>query len=315
MNNLLIRVCLNLLAVGCVCFGVSANSAQADLVLTFEGFPLSGSGYYNGPGDFKYNETVSNWWGDEVQAVGSIKVQQVEFSNRQSAFGTWSGFAISNQTDTTTPGYLNPYSSYTGSGAGGSPTYAVAYGYLEVQPTTFIGQSFVFDPNDIAQLNRLPSIYLPANYQAQSVAITNTTYAALAMRDGDGPSKKFGGASGSDPDFFKVSVYGINASSQVLGSRVDFMLADYRFANNSQDYIVNTWQQLDLSSLAGATSLHFNVSSSDVGNFGMNTPGFFALDNLTLTAVPEPSSVVLVLCAGVGFVCRRSKRKMAPTKN
>ena len=41
--------------------------------------------------------------------------------------GYFSGFAISNVTDNTTPGYMNQYSAYPGSGADSSGTYAVAY--------------------------------------------------------------------------------------------------------------------------------------------------------------------------------------------
>ena len=37
-------------------------------------------------------------------------------------------------------------------------------------------------------------------------------------------------------------------------------------------YIVNTWQTVDLTSLAGSKSLGFALSSTDNGPFGMNTP-------------------------------------------
>jgi hypothetical protein len=43
-------------------------------------------------------------------------------------------------------------------------------------------------------------------------------------------------------------------------------------------------------------SLEFGLSSSDSGQYGMNTPAYFAMDHLTL--VPEPASLVLLLCAG-----------------
>ena len=286
-----------------------AGTASADIRLVdFEGFGLPSDGHFNGPVPIQYHETVENWWGDDEQDVGKINVNGVDFSNRQSAFGTWSGFAISNEKDKTTPGFSNPYSAFAGSGANGSSTFAMAFGYQDVQTTPLISQEFVFVPTNITQLNRLPSIYLPANYQAQSIAISNSTYAALSMRDGDPFSKKFGGISGNDPDFFKVSVYGIDAANHVLGTSVDFYLADYRFANNAQDYILNSWQVLDLSALSGAASLHFNVSSSDVGNAGMRTPSYFAIDNLTITAVPEPSSLLLMLGGGLGVAWRYRRR-------
>jgi hypothetical protein len=50
---------------------------------------------------------------------------------------------------------------------------------------------------------------------------------------------------------------------------------------------------MDLTSLGGAKSLSFDYASSDVGQFGINTPLYFAMDNLTLSVVPEPSSALL----------------------
>ncbi|MEL7532419.1 MAG: DUF4465 domain-containing protein, partial [Bacteroidota bacterium] len=60
---------------------------------------------------------------------------------------------------------------------------------------------------------------------------------------------------------------------------VDFYLADYRFTDNTQDYIVKDWVWLDLTSLGDADSLLFGLSSSDTGVSGMNTPAYFCIDN------------------------------------
>jgi hypothetical protein len=67
---------------------------------------------------------------------------------------------------------------------------------------------------------------------------------------------------------------------------VEFYLADYRFADNTQDYILKTWQWVDLTSFGNVDSLEFNLSSSDVGSFGMNTPGYFFIDDFTTADVP-----------------------------
>ena len=88
--------------------------------------------------------------------------------------------------------------------------------------------------------------------------MTNTTYDALSMLNGDSFSKKFGGPTGNDPDFFLLTAYGIDASGHVLPNHVDFYLADFRSADNSLDTIVKTWQFMDLSSLAGATTMAFS---------------------------------------------------------
>jgi hypothetical protein len=121
--------------------------------------------------------------------------------------------------------------------------------------------------------------------------ITNTTYAALSMRDGDFVGKKFGSiynANGdldgtNGEDFLKLTIFSINSLGDTIGS-VEFYLADFRFADSTLDYIVQDWVELDLSGLnaVGETiaTLEFEITSSDVGSFGINTPTYFAMDDL-----------------------------------
>lgn len=208
------------------------------------------------------------------------------FSNTyESTFGTWAGFALSRETDATTPGFGNQFSAFAGSGAGGSLQYGV--GFVDG-----------FTPF-------LPTITLPSGEAALSLAITNTTYAALSMRDGDAFAKKFGGASGNDPDFLLLTITGRDASLVPTG-QVDFYLADYRFADNAQDYIVDAWATVDVSSFgAGTATIEFTLSSSDNGAFGMNTPAYFAVDNVQ--TVPEPVTAGFVLLGLLGLGARRHR--------
>ena len=108
--------------------------------------------------------------------------------------------------------------------------------------------------------------------------ITNSTYAALSMENGDAFAKKFGGDTGDDPDYFKLVVLGYN--NGVYSDSAVFYLADFRFDDNRQDYIIRDWRWFDLSGLGEVDSLHFNLFSSDIGSFGMNTPAYFCMDNL-----------------------------------
>ena len=98
---------------------------------------------------------------------------------------------------------------------------------------------------------------------------------------------------------------GRNSAGNPVGS-VDFYLADYRFADNSRDYIVDTWTQVDLSTLSDATVLTFAMESTDVGQFGMNTPSYFAVDGIHL--VPEPATLMLTVMGAVAAMRCRGRR-------
>ena len=201
--------------------------------------------------------------------AGGFTSRGAGFNNSFSDFGggftAWEGWAYSNATDATTPGPGNQYSALAGGGAGGSANYGVAF-----------TNTFVLDA---------PIVTLPVGTIPLSLRATNTTYTGLSMRDGDAFAKKFGGSSGDDPDWFLLTITGLDAVNQPVGS-VEFYLADYRFSDNAQDYILDDWTNASLASLAGAVKLSFALASSDVGTFGMNTPAYFALDSLSVTRLP-----------------------------
>jgi len=193
-------------------------------------------------------------------------------------WGFWEGFAYSNMSDTTTAGYTNQYSAYTGSGFNsGDDIYAVG----------FVGYSII------------PTVTFPRATSVIGGYFTNTTYAALSMLNGEGPAKRFGGPTGDDPDWFLLTITGRDGNGNITGS-VDFYLGDYRFSDNNLDYIVDSWEFVDLTSLGLVKSIEFTLSSSDVGEWGMNTPAYFAMDNLI---IPEPSTMFL-MCLGALLLAR-----------
>lgn len=175
---------------------------------------------------------------------------------------SWSGFAYSNMTNTITQSYTNQYSTYAGQQLINSTIFGVSYNNSDWNTGEIIPNFVTFNQ---------PIIPI-------SIDVTNTTYTALTMKNGDSYSKKFGGETGNDPDWFKLTIKGYLADS--LTGIVDFYLADYRFTNNEEDYIVKDWQNVDLSALGQIDKLSFELSSSDTGIFGMNTPAYFCFDNI-----------------------------------
>jgi hypothetical protein len=240
---------------------------------------------YTGPGGGTYF--------NGSDGAGGFTSGGLNFRNSFTDWGggwtSWDGWSYSSTTDTTTAGFTNQYSAYA-DGAHSGANYGVFF-----EPST-----------PLATINGIASGGLTGAY------FTNTTYAALSMLNGDSYAKKFGGASGNDADFFKLAITGYDPLDTVTGT-VDFYLADYRFTDNAQDYIIDDWTWVDLSSLGGATKLAFDLSSSDNGAWGMNTPAYFAMDDLQLSSVPEPSTLMLTLvagasAAGVSFRRRRTQR-------
>ena len=104
--------------------------------------------------------------------------------------------------------------------------------------------------------------------------VTNSTYAANSMRDGDMFAKKFTNA---DQDFFKLTVLGFYSGTLV--DSAEFYLADFTHADSTEDYIVNDWQYMVMQNTL-CDSVQMKLTSSDVGQFGMNTPAYFCLDNI-----------------------------------
>ena len=62
---------------------------------------------------------------------------------------------------------------------------------------------------------------------------------------------------------------------------------------------------MSLGSLGQVSALEFSFVSSDVGGFGINTPVYFALDNIQ--AVPVPAAAYLFGPALAALLLRRRK--------
>jgi hypothetical protein len=184
----------------------------------------------------------------------ALRLRDVRFQSAwNDEFGSASGFTVSDQTDTETGGFLNQFSSFAGSGARGSEQFGIYF------PP--------FGSTD-------PAIRFDGPVSPKGVYVTNNTYAALSMTTGDQFAKQFTEADG---DFFTVIFTGLLDGTET--GTVEFQLADFRTA--SYKGIVDTWNWVDLQPLGDIDALQISFDSSDVGSFGVNTPAYVALDDLT----------------------------------
>ncbi len=202
-------------------------------------------------------------------------------NNYDPTWSVWSGFTVSSKIDNVFTGinYERQYGAYAplgvnGTGAGGSATYGIAFNFSE-------GDAL---------------INLPDATDPLSIDVTNTTYVAMSVVQGDSFARAF-----VKGDYLRLDILGytgLNGTGGLVGTR-EFYLADFR---GDALQLVSDWTTVDLASLLGARSLAFRITTTDVGIFGPNTPTYFAVDNLRATTrdavVPEPSTVV---AAGLGL--------------
>ena len=218
---------------------------------TFDDVTLGASGYWQGEdGD---NEIFSGGW---------------LFTNYYSqAYSFWGGFTASNHTDLTQTGMDAQYTAITAGGYDGSTQYGVAY--------TMGAQTDVYASDG-------------ATHTVTGCYVTNNLWAYQSITEGDYSSTPFGGTTGNDPDWFKLTATGKNAAGQIVGT-LDFYLADYRFANNEEDYVVTTWDWFDLSPLGAVHTISFSLSSTKGNAYGMLTPAYFCIDNFNGEAPTPPT--------------------------
>ncbi len=114
--------------------------------------------------------------------------------------------------------------------------------------------------------------------QVVQLRISNSTYAYNSMKFGDFVGKKF---SAADKDSFVLIITGFSNEVKKFSKRV--YLADYRFADTNKNFMLDTWQVVKFNQNETADSLSFTLVSSDNGQFGMNTPAFFVMDNVTVS--------------------------------
>lgn len=255
---------------------MAAPAAYAD-VCTFEDLTLGPESSWNGSDNSDGFTNGDAWFNN----------------NYNTTYSSWDGFAYSNRTDTGTTGWSGQYTSIASpaGGVNGSNNYAVSYvnSWAATLPTVSFG---AVTANDY-------------NTNISGAYFTNNAYAYWSMTNGDTFAKEFGGTTGDDADWFKLNIKGITECGEYTAESVDFYLADYRFSDNSQDYIVDDWTWVDLASLGDVIGLEFSLSSSDSGAYGMNTPAYFAMDNLN--AVPIPGAVWLLGSGLIALVGIRRK--------
>ena len=176
-----------------------------------------------------------------------------EFATRcMSDWNYWCFFGYANRAETKFESLDDQWNNVVGGGYDGSSNYGVAYA------SAFNGPCLVTVLSD-------EDVVVPGFY------ITNSSYTYNSLTGGDAFAKRFGKG-----DWFKLTITGYDSAGQVTGTK-EYYLADLR--DPATAYIINDWRYVDLSGLGKVHKLGFELSSTDNGEWGMNTPAYFCFDN------------------------------------
>ncbi len=275
----------------CVVLGMVATMASAAMgtVANFDNLSLAADTHWDGSG---------NWDGSTYPATpatspdiynDSFTSGSFTFNNRFEThtggepgfywhYTSWSGWAYSNEVETTGSGSGYQFDAKPGSAASGD-NFGVLYhsAWGGVTPTATLAEAAVLS----------------------TVKLTNSTYCYDSMLNGDGFATPM--AAG---DWAKVIITGKDTLGAATGS-IDFYVADFRAGST---LIVDTWETVDLSGLGEVSSLEFTMDSYDASTgFAGNWPTYVLVDNL----IPEPTTVCLLTTGGVALALRRRRNKKA----
>jgi hypothetical protein len=210
-------------------------------VADFEDLYLPEEGYENGSG-LQLNSFVS----------GSFKFDN--FYSTDYYGGYWGNYAYANQTGNSFVDLSDQYKNVVGGGAAGTSTYLVGY------PDYYNGKIYV--------TNQEEGVVIPGMY------ITNDVYTVDAILHGDGLSNNGLDTGFGQGDYLVLTITADNENS------TDVYLADYRSSDSSEWYYINKWEWIDLSALGTVKSLSFSLDGTKRGQYGLNTPAYFCLDEI-----------------------------------
>lgn len=215
-------------------------------------------------------------WSDTYTENVNLQSQNFIFSHSSSWGGSaWSGFSISNRTDNSDFGVAgsdgwtaNHWGAMAKGGVNGEGSnFLVAYwdAYGDAAATK------VTETSSFVKFNTAET-YLP-----QGMYVNNSPWAYHTIKSGDTYARQF-----VQGDYFKLIAKGFAADKVTLTGTTEFYLADYRSVNPTQWKLNTTWEWMDLTDLGEVSYIQFTMESSDSGDWGMNTPGIFCLDKLTV---------------------------------
>lgn len=231
----------------------------------------------------EFNANNGSWTGTYDDDAESIVSQVFSFVHSSMAdWNTWWGFTASNHADNARPAntLTQQWSNMAKGGIVldengevkldkfGAPVVSAEVPYL----VGFYGFMMAARPVDMGFTDG-------KSYEAVSVYVNLNSYPYYSMEYGDSFARAF-----TNGDQFTLTIHGI--APDETEKTVDVDLASY---TNGDLTINRGWKYVDLTSLGTVNELYFTMSSTDSGDYGMNTPAYFCLDKLCVKSVDTSS--------------------------
>ena len=174
----------------------------------------------------------------------------------------WDGFTISCETENAN--HDGNYLSYQFSSVPG--------GGVEDGEPFLVGYWGWYDGDDEARSNHI--IFNDGNtYDIKGVYVTNSTWPYYGCQEGDGFARAFD----QEGDSFKLIAHGVH--SDATESTAEIELIGY---HNGQFSAIDTWEWWDLTALGNCEKVYFTMTSTDSGQYGINTAKYFCLSKFTI---------------------------------
>lgn len=237
--------------------------------------------------------SANSFWNGSDGSGGFTSGSAFYNNSYNSTYGSWSGFAYSNRTNTAALGLNATYVAATGGGM-------TALGATEVGATYVVGYYSEYDDKTLGANTCIIDVDLAANERIDSIYVTNIQYTVNDILNGSSFSRAF-----TDGDYLRLIITGYTADGASTGA-VDVYLVDFTTAFHE---IMEDWMEVDLSLLGDdTTTLGFSMISSDTSYGYMNTPSYFAIGGLEISTIPEPALAGVCFAAFAIVFCVRRRR-------
>lgn len=173
-------------------------------------------------------------------------------------YGYWGGFAQSTMCDADPANglYENQYSAFNTTAASGD-------GFLLYYYDSYN------DPCDIVCMTQFAVKSVKLN-------LTTYTYASITNEDINTFARAF-----SDGDYLKVIFTPLASDRSPAGDSVECYVVDYR---DGKRFVATNWETFDLN-LPASARIRVTIETTDVGQWGANTPLYICLDDLVYELV------------------------------